>query len=345
MERASHPFSEMSGPTANASGGSNIVPGRALEGRPLVGVIRNPRSHRNIGRDSLFAGHPDVIVVEPAGRTDLPRALTELAERGIDYLVINGGDGTIRDVLTKGLSVFGSHWPALIILPKGKTNALAVDLGAPTGWSLSDAMAAIENGRFIERCAIQVSPKADPDTQVSGFILGAGAFTTGIRAGQTAHDWGAFNSFAVGATSVWGVTQAFIGSAGNLWRRGTKMEIRLGANRKPMKHSGYGDKSRRWLLLASTLEYFPLGMKLFGRLGSGLKLAILDAPRRRMLGSLPFVLTFGWDQPWMPQSGLHRRVAHEFELELDGEFILDGEEFPAGHYLIREGPKLRFVVP
>ena len=67
-------------------------------------------------------------------------------------------------------------------------------------------------------------------------------------------------------------------------------------------------------------------------------------PRRRMLAAIPAVL-LGWDKPWMPKSGLHRRVASEFELELEDEFILDGEEFPGGRYMVREGPKLRFVVP
>ncbi|WP_336985356.1 diacylglycerol/lipid kinase family protein [Altererythrobacter aquiaggeris] len=344
MNRLTHPFEEMSGPSAQSAGTSEMPPRRNQDGRPLIGVVRNPRSHRNKGRNSQFSGHPDVIVAEPSGRMDLPRVLGELADKGIDYLVINGGDGTIRDVITKGIPIFGDNWPGIIILPKGKTNALAVDLGSPADWSLKNAMDAIDSGRFIERRPIEISPKADPGTQISGFIFGAGAFTIGIRAGQQAHSWGAFNSFAVGATASWGVLQGFFGGADNRWRKGTGMKLWLGKKRLPMKHSGYGDPDRRWLLLVSTLEHFPLGMKIFGRLGSGLKLAVLDAPRRRILAALPVVL-FGWDRAWMPRAGLHRRVAHEFELDLEDQFILDGEEFPGGTYIVREGPLLRFVVP
>ena len=71
----------------------------------------------------------------------------------IDYLVVDGGDGTVRDVLTCGAGIFGESWPTLIVLPNGKTNALAADLGLPTNWSLSDAMEAIQfHGVFRGGC-------------------------------------------------------------------------------------------------------------------------------------------------------------------------------------------------
>ena len=98
---------------------------------PTVGVIYNPRSHRNLGADFDCGLCPHVHIAQPRERGQLPLALAEFAERGIDLLVINGGDGTVRDVLTSGQAIFGDDWPAIAVLPKGKTNALTVDLGVP----------------------------------------------------------------------------------------------------------------------------------------------------------------------------------------------------------------------
>ena len=117
---------------------SGYVPrGRAV---PLVGIIRNPRSHRNKEQPPELADCSNILTETPANRDALRENLLGFAQRGIDYLVIDGGDGTVRDVLTCGEDIFGETWPALIVLPKGKTNALAVDLGLPNHWSLPEAM-------------------------------------------------------------------------------------------------------------------------------------------------------------------------------------------------------------
>ncbi|MFM7347991.1 MAG: hypothetical protein ACKO01_00705, partial [Erythrobacter sp.] len=67
---------------------------RALGQAPNVGVIYNPRSHRNLGADFNCAVRPHIHIAQPKARDQLPEALAEMAARGIDLLVINGGDGT-----------------------------------------------------------------------------------------------------------------------------------------------------------------------------------------------------------------------------------------------------------
>ena len=49
----------------------------------------------------------------------------------------------------------------------------------------------------------------------------------------------------------------------------------------------------------------------------------------------------------MQRSGAHRLHIDDLDLELDlGEsFIIDGEVFPAGRYLLQQGPRITFVVP
>ena len=310
-----------------------------------VGVIYNPRSHRNRGQDLDVATRPNIFVAQPRERSELPGVLEDFARRGIDYLVINGGDGTVRDVLSSGHHVYGENWPRLAVLPKGKTNALNVDLGAPADWNLVDALEAIGRGHVVTRRPVTIGPVSGTGPTIHGFILGAGAFTIGIRAGQDAHRYGAFNSLAVAVTAFWGVAQALFGSDSNIWRRGIGMRIRLDAELRDMAHSGHGDPARRELLFASTLERFPAGLKPFGPEKRGLKLTVIDKPRRRIVGMLPLVVLAGYRPRWLYRAGLHQLGADSFEIELDDQFILDGEAFPAGHYRVEQGPALDFIVP
>ena len=309
---------------------------------PRIGVIYNPRSHRNKGQDLACTASGNITVVQPRAREDIAHALADFARDGIDFLVISGGDGTVRDVLTMGQTVFGDRWPAIAVLPKGKTNALNVDLGAPVDWSLEEAIAAYSSGRRIVRRPLAISREGDDGPAMLGFIIGAGAFTHGVDAGQDAHSLGFFNSLAVGAASVWGIFQALFGTDRNKWRRGTEMRLHYLPSGKPVPHSGHGDVNRRSVFLASTLTHMPMGIHLFGKPRPGLKLALLDHSRRRLLASMPAIL-MGWRPGWLADAGLHQLNAEGLALDVGERVILDGEAFPPGRYRIEQGPELTFV--
>jgi hypothetical protein len=309
---------------------------------PRVGIIYNPRSHRNHGQDLACSGADSIMVAQPRTRDEIAHALAEFARDGIDFLVINGGDGTVRDVLTMGQTVFADRWPAIAVLPKGKTNALNVDLGAPADWSLEGALAAYASGRQIIRRPLAVSREDHDDPAMLGFIFGAGAFTLGIEAGQDAHSLGFFNSLAVGATSAWGVIQGLFGSNRNKWRRGTPMQLTYLPSGKPVPRSAHGDPARRSVLLASTLERMPMGIELFGIPRSGLKFALLDHPLRGLLAALPVIL-MGWRPRWLAKAGLHQLEADALAIDVAEPVILDGEAFPPGRYRVAQGPELTFI--
>lgn len=311
---------------------------------PTVGVIYNPRSHRNLGADFDCGVCPHVHIAQPNERGQLPLALADFAAKDIDLLVINGGDGTVRDVLTCGQAIFGDDWPAIAVLPKGKTNALTVDLGVPDDWTLQDAIDALDHGSRVYRRPMTVARMDDPGSRVAGFILGAGAFTKATQAGQSAHKLGAFDSMVVAVTALWALLQSLFATRSNPWRQGARMRIGLGAADAPMAHSGHGDPEMRQLLFASTLERLPAGIKPFGALRSGLKLAAIDQISRRSTALIPLVLT-GTVRNGLRERGIHQLAATHFSLAIEDQFILDGEAFPAGHYLIEQGPELAFVAP
>jgi diacylglycerol kinase (ATP) len=329
------------GTAGSATAPSYVPRGRAV---PLVGIVRNPRSHRNKGKPAELEHCSNILTETPKSREALRESLLEFAARGIDYLVVDGGDGTVRDVLTCGADIFGDTWPELIVLPKGKTNALAVDLGLPNHWSLAEALVAARSGQVVSRRPMQITAKGHSRGAL-GFFLGAGAFTLGTEVGQEAHRRGAFNSFAVGLIILWSVIQAVFGRAGNPWRSGTRMRIRDRLSGRELSYRGRGAPDERFIAVATTFEKFPLGLKLFGRdVPAGLKLALLDSPVRWLLMMMPLML-LGFMPGFMRRAGAHRIAAGAIDLDLGGAFILDGEAFPAGHYVVEEGPQLTFVVP
>ncbi len=313
-----------------------------LPAPPRVGVIFNPRSHRNAKLRRAAEEQPGAIVASPAKRGELRAVLAGFAEQRVECIAISGGDGTVRDVLTAGMPVFGDNWPPIAVVPSGKTNALNADLGAPKHWTLAEAVAALRDGKRVARRPLVVRDLAGGGELV-GFVFGAGLFTVAVGAGQDAHRLGAFDSLAVVATAAWGVVQALLGTDRNPWRRGAEMCIRIGEDAHEMPRHPIGDPARRAMLLASTLERFSAGIKPFGN-RTGMKLAVMDNPSRRVMATIPAVAA-GWESPWLEKMGLHQCETMRILLDVGDRFILDGEAFPAGSYEITQGPPLSFVVP
>ena len=344
MERTIYHFEEFAGlahDPARPEAESLPRPGRGEAVR--VGVILNRRSHQNAAETRECEDRSNVSIACPDTRLGIAHELARFADKGIDLLVISGGDGTVRDVLTMGQPVFGRNWPRIAVLPKGKTNALNVDLGSPADWTLAQAIDAYGKGRTVKRRPLAVRARGSEDPAMLGFIFGAGSFTLGVDAGQDAHRIGFFNSLAVGMASAWGVLQALFGSDANRWRRGAAMDLAYLPSGQPMPRSAHGDPTRRNVLLASTLKTMPLGIKLFGKGQDGIRLLVLDHPRRRILFSVPAILA-GWHPKWLAKAGLHHLSSEGFAITLDSHFILDGEHFAPGSYTVEQGPELTFVV-
>lgn len=314
--------------------------------RPLVGLIRNPRSHRNKGRPPELADDPRVLTEAPRNHEDLRRVLEHFAERGIDLLAVDGGDGTVRDVLTCGASIWGDAWPEIIVLPKGKTNALTVDLGLPNRWSLIEALAAARGPHRVERRPLRIEAAGEErPAPLLGFIFGTGVFSLGTEAGQEAHRLGAFNSFAVGLTIAWGILKALFGWNSTPWRACTPARLVDRATGRDLPHGPHGTPGERYVVVATTFERFPLGLRPFGAdAPTGLKLGIIDWPLRWLVALLPAILA-GFFPRFIARNGAHRIAVSALDIDLGGSFILDGEAYPAGRWRLGEGPLLRFVVP
>ena len=225
--------------------------------------------------------------------------------------------------------------PKIAIVPAGKTNALAFDLGVPTSWNAEDAVRAVMAGHVAERSPIEVWRPGALRAELRGFIFGAGAFVRATELAQTTHRFGAFNGLAVGLSIAGAVGQTLFGGRGNSWRQGEKMRI---------ARDGAVIDAPQYMLLGSTLSQMPLKIKPFGHARAGLKLLRIEASPRRMIRSLPALLG-GSEPAWLAKAGYHREDATRVDLHLDNGFIMDGEVFEGGDISLRLGAPMRFVVP
>ena len=105
-------------------------------GRPRIALLSNPKSTGNLAQlprvRAFCAEHPDIFHYEVERAEQIGDALKTIARVRPKMLVINGGDGTVQAALTElhNGGHFGDQTPPVAVLPSGKTNLIALDLGA-----------------------------------------------------------------------------------------------------------------------------------------------------------------------------------------------------------------------
>ena len=104
--------------------------------RPRIALLSNPRSTGNLAKlpriREFCADHPDIFHYEVEHAHQIGEAMRTIAQVRPKVLAINGGDGTVQAALTELYNGghFGDNPPPVAVLPSGKTNLIALDLGA-----------------------------------------------------------------------------------------------------------------------------------------------------------------------------------------------------------------------
>jgi len=125
--------------------------------RPRIALLSNPKSTGNLAQlpriREYCADHPDIFHYEVEHATQVGEALKTIARIRPKLLVINGGDGTVQAALTELYNggQFGETPPPVAVLPSGKTNLIALDLGAQ-----GDPIAALT--RLVEIAQGDIAP-------------------------------------------------------------------------------------------------------------------------------------------------------------------------------------------
>jgi diacylglycerol kinase family enzyme len=106
------------------------------QARPRIALLSNPKSTGNLAQlpriREYCADHPDVFHYEVEHASQIGEAMKSIARIRPKVLAINGGDGTVQAALTELYNGghFGDLVPPVAVLPSGKTNLIALDLGA-----------------------------------------------------------------------------------------------------------------------------------------------------------------------------------------------------------------------
>jgi hypothetical protein len=114
-----------------------------------IALLSNPRATGNRSHlpriRNFCAEHPDIFHYEVEKAEQIGEAMRTIARVEPKVIVINGGDGTVQVALTELYhgGYFSEAPPPVAVLPNGKTNLIALDLGAS-----GDPLVALE--RVIE---------------------------------------------------------------------------------------------------------------------------------------------------------------------------------------------------
>jgi len=312
-----------------------------------VGVVSNPHSGRN--RRSGLGVVPGVAratgalhaTLDPGTR--LGPVLADFARREVGLVVIDGGDGTVRAVLTAALAEPGfAEPPLLAALPSGTTNLIAGDVG-PRGargaaFARLAALAASDGlaGNVVRRAPIHVEGARGRAPEL-GFFFGAGALAWGTRLTRRYIARGRMASAvgtALGIAASAGLLLVGAGPAG--------AAMAIGHDEAPPRSGA------RTLFLATTLERLVLGLDPFWGPGSGpIRTLDIAAPARRFALALPALLR-GRPRPWMAAAGYHGARAHRVTLGFAEDALLDGEWYrpdPGVPTVLRAGQAVGFVRP
>ncbi len=296
-----------------------------------VALVRNPNSARNLRSAS---GAPDPVpaavrLIDCRTFDELSDGLAAAHSAGAEVILIDGGDGTVREVLSRLPEIWGATLPRVGILPRGNTNLIAREvggLGAPN--AVAEVLRRIEAGPPLparRRALLRLDYPAGEHPTLRGFILGWGAYAAGTRIAR--EEIAARGPGQVTLAVLSTLRRALIGAERRALRRGVATGLSIDG--APMTEPA------RLIGLATTLQRsLVAGMNPFWGEGPGpIRWLDVHAPGHRLVLAAPF-LALGRPRRWMTRAGYASGRAARIELSLDTPFVMDGETFPPG----RSGP-------
>jgi hypothetical protein len=300
-----------------------------------VALLSNPRSTGNRSLlprvRSFCAEHRDIFHYEVEHVEQIGQALRTIARVKPKVLVINGGDGTVQASLTELYhgGHFGDTPPPVAVLPNGKTNLIALDLGAA-----GDPIAALErvlelartdmSPHIVARELIQLTDGSATGRPVLGMFLGgAGLADVILYCRHKIYPLGLPNGLSHVLAAIAGVMSIILGI------RAAFLPPRPGQMRISVLRQGQLQGSFA-LLMVTTLEKLLLGGELpgSGRQGGALKMMVIERTPRALLQAL--IETVRGRLGSSRDHGVHLERGDEIRIEGDkSSVILDGELFEA----------------
>ena len=312
-------------------------------------VLLNPyggRIRKRLDRIRVLAAAiPGAIVRETASAADMNSIMDELADTGVDHLVVIGGDGTVQAVLTRMFC--GKPWsrlPLLSIVPGGTTNMTATDIGSSGSpekclQQLSRCLQNALDVRLVTRPVLQI--RQDHQADIHGMFFGTGLIA---RGSEYFHK----HIKKSGLTGESGPALVILRLlAGLLTGRNAEdrapIRIRLTDNNGPTR------EYTCMLLFTTTLDRLLLGLRPYwgGGEGSIHTTCLREHPVRLWRALLTIVC--GRGNSLAETDGYYSRNNSTLELTMDAGFIVDGEFFQCesrnGPLRMAQAGPVRFLLP
>lgn len=312
-----------------------------------VALLSNPRSTGNrqlLPRvRSYCANHPDIFHYEVESVEQIGRAMRMIAHVKPTVIVINGGDGTVQTTLTELYQ--GNHFdgqvPPVAVLPNGKTNLIALDLGIR-----GDPIKALErivdiakNGvesHVVARELIALSDGEATSRPVLGMFLGgAGLADSILYCRNRIYPLGLSNGISHLLTAIAVLLSVVFGIRGKYMPPAAR-PVSISLLRE-------GQLAGRFsVLIVTTLERLLFGAR---PAGGGLKLMAVDNSASAVLRMLFMSLIGRFGSREM--DGIH--LEHGDVIRIEGEHssvILDGEIFEADNgrpIVLKSTPPVPFL--
>jgi hypothetical protein len=318
--------------------------------RPRIALLSNPKSTGNIAQlpriRAFCAEHPDIFHYEVERADQIGEAMRTIARVAPAVLAINGGDGTVQAALTEihNGGHFGAEAPPVAVLPSGKTNLIALDLGAQ-----GDPVQALERlleiaradlaPHLVARELISLSGGERENAPVIGMFLGgAGLADVMLYCRERIYPLGLPNSISHFITAVAVVLRQVFGIRASF----------LPPEPSPLSVSVRREGAitgRFAFLFVTTLEKLLLSGEV-GSHGRGpLKFVAVEQKPVSMVRAFAASLVGKLGRTKL--AGVHVEEADEIEIEGDlSQVILDGETFRAGlgkPILLKPAQPLSFV--
>ena len=304
---------------------------RPLASRPRVALLSNPKSTGNLAQlsriRSYCADHPDIFHYEVEHVDQIGDALTSIARVRPKMLVINGGDGTVQAALTAIHN--GNHFegspPPMAVIPSGKTNLIALDLGVH-----GDPIVALERlvglaqgdlqEHLVARELIALRKDGSERPVIGMFLGGAGLADTMLYCRHKIYPLGLPNAVSHALTAVALLFRLLSGIRASF----------LPPRASPLRVSaGSGSITGRFtLLIVTTLEKLLLSSEIAGEGRGALKLVAIEERPSSVLRAL--IAAVSGKYTGRKMRGVHFQEVDEITIEGDrSNVILDGEAFRA----------------
>ena len=309
--------------------------GIARKPRPRIALLSNPKSTGNLAQlpriREYCSDHPDVFHYEVEHASQIGEAMKVIARVRPKVLAINGGDGTVQAALTELYNGghFGDELPPVAVLPSGKTNLIALDLGAK-GDPIETLERLIELARTddlgpytVARELIALRHAGGEDRPVIGMFLGgAGLADTMLYCREKIYPLGLPNSVAHAITAIAATAkQLFRIKASFLPPDSQPLSVSL-------SHQGDRLSGRFSVLAVTTLEKLLLSTDFGAHREGTLKLLAIEAQPKSVIGAV-FAKIVG-KLGRAAVRGVHFQEANEITIEGESSnLILDGETFRA----------------